>query len=222
MNCVLLIERDGQQNAIKLSLDEAQTLYVGRSWNSDVVVSDKYVDSEHLKISANDDKFLIEDLNSQNGTRLQKQVVKGEATCEFGDAIVLGETTLRFVDANDQVAPAIKYDSISRMIRKFGIVKSVLLASLLSFLAFSCFILWGQSSEVTTSKVVSDFTEFFMGLFVWVVGIGIVTKLFTKKTKFALHLILACSIFSLYVFSGLLRKTDHFEPVFIWCFIINY
>jgi len=211
MNCVLLIERDGQRNAVKLSLEDAETICVGRSWNSDVVVSDKYVDSEHLKISANDDKFLIEDLNSQNGTRLKKRVVKGEATFDFGDAIVVGETTLRLVDANDQVAPAVKYAGVSRMIRKIGIVKSVMLASLFSLLAFSSYMLWGQTMEVTTSKVVEDLAAFLMGLFSWVIVIGIVSKLFTKKTKFSLHLILACTTFTLVIIFGLIKDVVVFN-----------
>ena len=211
MNCVLLIERDGQKNAVKLSLDESQTICIGRSWNSDIVVDDKYVDSEHLKISANDDKFLIEDLDSQNGTRLQKQVINGEASCDFGDAIVVGETTLRLVDANSQVAPAVKYDGISRMIRKYGIAKSVILASLITVLAFAAQLLWGQSLEVTTSKVAKDAISIFMLMFGWVVAIGIVTKLFTKKTKFSLHWLLACGAFTLFVLLGILENLIHFN-----------
>ena len=75
-------------------LVEPETL-IGRSAAADVRVSDKSMSREHAAISWEGDHYLIEDLQTTNGTRLNgKRVRSGELN--DGDKIQLGQTLITF------------------------------------------------------------------------------------------------------------------------------
>ncbi len=75
-------------------LREAVTI-IGRSRRCDVVVADPNVSRQHAEIRRQDDGFLIRDLGSTNGIRLNHREVK-QAVLQHGDRIEMGTTELRF------------------------------------------------------------------------------------------------------------------------------
>lgn len=74
-----------------------QAAYViGRLSKSDIIVPDERVSRSHARISRNGGQYLIQDLNSTNGTfvnnlRQQKTVLK------HGDILLLGSTAFQFL-----------------------------------------------------------------------------------------------------------------------------
>ena len=68
---------------------------IGRSRRCDIVVSDPNVSRQHVEIRRQDDGFLLSDLGSTNGTRLNRREVK-QAVLQHGDRIELGTTELVF------------------------------------------------------------------------------------------------------------------------------
>jgi len=72
------------------------TTKIGRRSNSDVVINDDAVSSDHAVIKRErDSRILIIDLKSTNGTRVNKENIQ---QCELypGDTIQIGDTSLRF------------------------------------------------------------------------------------------------------------------------------
>jgi len=68
------------------------TTFVGRSPDNDMQIMDKSISRKHLKILRKDDKFLIEDLKSQNGTFINGDAINpgDEFEVEEGVPITLG------------------------------------------------------------------------------------------------------------------------------------
>jgi len=66
--------------------------YVGRSAITDVQIKDRFVSREHLLLRKSEDKLLVMDLRSKNGTFLNgKQIRPGtEVEVKEGDSIVVG------------------------------------------------------------------------------------------------------------------------------------
>ena len=72
--------------------DKAITL--GKSPDCDLVISDdNYVSRHHARITPDGQSFLIEDLNSSNGTYLK---IRGQVTVKSGDEFLIGTHIIRF------------------------------------------------------------------------------------------------------------------------------
>ena len=69
---------------------------VGRSEKNEIVVSDPNVSRRHAQLSRSGDGFVVEDLDSTNGTMLEGAPIKRERI-EDGDELTFGQTEARFV-----------------------------------------------------------------------------------------------------------------------------
>jgi hypothetical protein len=82
----------GQQG--EWELREAVTV-IGRSRRCDIVLTDPNVSRQHAEIRRQDDGFMLRDLGSTNGTRVNRRDVK-QAVLQHGDRIELGTAELVF------------------------------------------------------------------------------------------------------------------------------
>jgi len=69
---------------------------LGRSRQCDVVVNDPNVSREHAEIRPRGGSWVLTDLGSTNGSRLNGRTVNGSEVVKPGDEIELGATVLRF------------------------------------------------------------------------------------------------------------------------------
>ena len=75
-------------------LTEAVTV-IGRSRRCDIVLTDANVSRQHAEIRRQDNGFMLLDLGSTNGTRVNRRDVK-QVVLQHGDRIELGTTELLF------------------------------------------------------------------------------------------------------------------------------
>jgi pSer/pThr/pTyr-binding forkhead associated (FHA) protein len=71
-------------------------LSIGRSRDADVPIEDRYASGVHARVFPRGDRFLVEDMNSTNGTLLNGASLRGEAELIDGDTIQIGDTVFRF------------------------------------------------------------------------------------------------------------------------------
>ncbi|HYF49460.1 MAG TPA: FHA domain-containing protein [Planctomycetota bacterium] len=83
---------------------------IGRASANTIQVSDEKASRNHFRIEKLDKGFKIVDLGSTNGTRLNGNRIKGEATLRQNDQIVLGKTTFIYEDPD---APAAEPEPVS-------------------------------------------------------------------------------------------------------------
>lgn len=81
---------------------------IGRAYTNDVIVDDRYVSPDHLRVTIGEDGRLVAvDLQSLNGLYVNGHPARRpNVVIEPGLKLRIGETVLRFVDAADPVAPA--------------------------------------------------------------------------------------------------------------------
>jgi hypothetical protein len=83
----------------RLLIDQPEIL-IGRSDECDLIVSDRQVSRQHARIRQEDDVYILEDLNSKNGTFLNGQEVTSAERLKDGDEIQIALCCrITFVDA---------------------------------------------------------------------------------------------------------------------------
>lgn len=70
---------------------------VGRSRESDVTLNDGFLSAEHARLLWNGKGWVVEDLGSTNGTRINGKPVSKPAALRTGDMIEFGRVKLKLV-----------------------------------------------------------------------------------------------------------------------------
>jgi pSer/pThr/pTyr-binding forkhead associated (FHA) protein len=76
-----------------LEVDDGATL--GRGERADMPLGDTAISSEHAKVSQVGRKWVVTDLGSTNGTRVNDALVKGRTALAEGDVLGLGTVRLQ-------------------------------------------------------------------------------------------------------------------------------
>jgi len=96
-----LIGMSGSVKGQKFELNKDRVT-IGRAANNDIVIQDEAVSSQHCYVSRRAGTFVLHDLNSTNGTTLNLQPVKEEATLQSKQVIQVGSSEMMFEgDAQD-------------------------------------------------------------------------------------------------------------------------
>ncbi|MCK6546622.1 sigma 54-interacting transcriptional regulator [Myxococcota bacterium] len=98
-----LLAVTGRSAGIRWALDKPK-ITIGRSSASDLQLLDESVSRQHVVLEARDAAWVLRDLGSQNGCRLNGVRVTGEAVLSPGDVVEIGSTTFVFEPALDYLA----------------------------------------------------------------------------------------------------------------------
>ena len=93
-----LVVLEGRQQYQVFRIEKEQT-YVGGSAECDIVIDDDYVSSEHASIRYRDGKFFITDLDSKNGTFVNKSEPDARidrVELKDGDEVYIGQAMMKF------------------------------------------------------------------------------------------------------------------------------
>lgn len=88
-----LIVTEGGLVGTRIGLTGAPVL-IGRANDSTLVLEDDYASTRHARISYQDDRWVVEDLGSTNGTYLGQRKVDGPVPMEVGVPVRIGKTVL--------------------------------------------------------------------------------------------------------------------------------
>lgn len=70
---------------------------IGRGTNNSIQIKDSFVSHEHARLSRRGDKFLVEDLQSKNGTLVDGKPVKRVVSLSEGALLQIGGVTFKLV-----------------------------------------------------------------------------------------------------------------------------
>jgi pSer/pThr/pTyr-binding forkhead associated (FHA) protein len=83
----------GRNAGSKIDLADKKEVLIGRSSASDLVISDEFASNMHAKLVRVGDEWVLQDLNSTNGTYLDGKRVTTPMTMSPGATIRIGTTT---------------------------------------------------------------------------------------------------------------------------------
>ena len=87
-----LVITSGAKEGLELDLPDDE-LTIGRSSDSGLVIRDDYTSTNHARLSKHHDQWMLEDLDSTNGTFLQGKRVTTSVAVPLGASISIGTTT---------------------------------------------------------------------------------------------------------------------------------
>jgi DNA-binding NtrC family response regulator len=96
MRAHLRIEK-GDGRPVVCGLHPDRPAILGRSLECAVVLNDEHVSRRHAEITLEDGRWLIRDLDTPNGTRVDGQRIEGPAALEDGQEVAIGGVVLRFL-----------------------------------------------------------------------------------------------------------------------------
>lgn len=99
--CGWLVVLRGRRQGRDFRIEKDNSV-LGRDGSCDYVVEDETVSREHCRIRREDDKFMLFDLGSGNGTYLNGEKVYN-AELEDGDVLKVGESLILFKEAKPRV-----------------------------------------------------------------------------------------------------------------------
>jgi hypothetical protein len=98
-----LVEAPGGARIAALAMDDGhrvvvadQPVRIGRQSDCEIVLTDPNVSRHHAEVKRDADQFVVADLGSTNGTKVNGQGVKKARPLSDGDEITVGTTRLRF------------------------------------------------------------------------------------------------------------------------------
>ena len=84
------------QEGSVIPIDDMITM--GRAEDNMVVLSDKYASSHHLKLYLRNNEYVLEDLNSTNGTFVNDAAISGKITLQKGYIIRIGSSEFKVIN----------------------------------------------------------------------------------------------------------------------------
>lgn len=88
----LLVITSGASAGTQLELDSAP-ITIGRSSDSTLVILDEYTSTQHAQLIPQGTQWLIQDLDSTNGTRVAGQKLNGSVILPLNVPVSIGKTT---------------------------------------------------------------------------------------------------------------------------------
>src|SRR6185369_3581634 len=86
----MLVVRKGAETGMRFALNSG-TIIIGREKGVDLVLADQQSSRQHCRISSVQGQFMIEDLQSTNGTQVNGVPVTKGLALNSGDQIAIGE-----------------------------------------------------------------------------------------------------------------------------------
>ncbi|MBV9122636.1 MAG: FHA domain-containing protein, partial [Planctomycetes bacterium] len=91
MGARLIIEND-MGSSMVYELDPERMITLGRNQNNSIVLADEHASRWHAEIYFQDDHWQIRDLDTRNGTYLDRQRLDGPTPLAEGQEIRIGST----------------------------------------------------------------------------------------------------------------------------------
>ena len=81
----------GDKAGYQLKLDHRE-ITIGRAANSDLVIDDEFASTNHARIIKLDNEWMVQDLNSTNGTFLDGVKISSPVALKLGSEVRIGKT----------------------------------------------------------------------------------------------------------------------------------
>jgi hypothetical protein len=190
---------------------------IGRSYANAMIVDDRLVDAEHLRLSVDDEgAIVVEDLNTLNGTRLSKsgERIERHRIPAGGEAVIrIGQTVLRLRGDDFEVGPTVSFQTLFGPFRRY--IENPAIASAVFVTGF-CIILLASAQEIYKKVIWYDLIPIFLVLlFVFAIWTGFwsfVNRLVTHSFRFMTHL--AISGIASVIFLSLVTVNEYVEFLF--------
>ncbi len=109
----VLIINEGEKAGQRWAIEKAE-IVIGRGSECDLLIPERQVSRQHVRIRRNDGIYVLEDLDSKNGTWINGQQIKGTRTLHDGDEIQIALAVKMLFLESEATAPIKAGDTAPR------------------------------------------------------------------------------------------------------------
>jgi hypothetical protein len=177
---------------------------IGRAYENDVLLDDRYVDPVHARLVLQDDgTIVLEDTGSRNGIRdAATGDAIGSVAVRSGMVVRLGDTRLRLVEPGHPVPAALREPRVGNLalaLRRPGLAWSVVLAGVLVLGVGGW--LGSVGSEWATDLAVGVVAAMLL-LALWAGAWAFASRVFTGHARFTAHFAVAVGTMTVVSLAG--------------------
>lgn len=196
------------------------TVKIGRGYQSDIIISDPHVCSDHLYFIFDGNDWLVSDVDTINGSFLEgsKSVVKGHIV-KSGDIISLGKSQVRVLFPDHPVEESTSFSPFESLIdlarHPLTIVCSIALFTAVSGLLFYL----NHSKEVSFTQLFVPAISMALMFALWPAVISVVSHLTKHDARITSQLGISFIFFNLMWASDIVERFIHFNVSSQWSFM---
>ncbi len=131
---------------------------IGRSKDCDISIEDETVSGSHAAIRIDEDGFFITDMNSKNGTIVNRSPISGKSELKKGDEIDIGDVKLKFVHKDAAISKEELLSEIKQT-KKKNANNRILIAALAGFCVILFLIAVSRDSKESVKKAAVKTTQ---------------------------------------------------------------
>ena len=196
----MIVEQLGTTNNVldRQKFDQ-HSVWLGRAFDNDVILSDEHVDASHARLVFDEDgRLWLEDLGSVNGIRRPRHKAHIERTeVNSGEVFLIGRSRIRVFLGTHPVPPAVRIRMSEVFLLWLGKPQVTVMLALL-FVAAKVLGTWLSTiGEFRWSQVIERNLGEVMTFFALAVGVYFLSVLFRRGGNFLAHLSLLILVFLL-------------------------
>lgn len=196
----MIVEQLGTtNNVLDRQKFDRHSVWLGRAFDNDVILSDEHVDASHAKLFFDDEgRLWLEDLGSVNGIRRPRHKAHIERTeVRSGEVFLIGRSRVRVYVGSHPVAPAVKIRTSEVFLLWLGKPQVTVILALV-FVAAKILETWLSTiGEFRWSQVIERNLGEVMTFFALAVGVYFLSVLFRRGGNFLAHLSVLILVFLL-------------------------
>ena len=196
----VIVEQLGTtNNVLDRQKFDHHSVWLGRAFDNDVILSDEHVDAAHAKLVFDEEGCLwLEDLGSVNGIRRPRHKAHIERTeVRSGDVFLIGRSRIRVYLGTHAVAPAVKIRLSEVFLLWLGKPQVTVMLALV-YLAAKVLGAWLSTvGEFRWSQVIERNLGEVITFFALAVGVYFLSVLFRRGGNFLAHLSVLILVFLL-------------------------
>lgn len=190
-------------NVLERHRFDQHSVFIGRAFNSDVLLTDEHVDARHARLSFDEEgRLWIEDLGSVNGIRRPRHKARVEREAvESGEVFLIGRTRVRILLGEHPVPEAVRIRFSEVFLLWLGkpqVLVGMAAAYILTLVGITYFTTIG---EFRWTLVIEQNLGEIIGFILLAVGVYFLSILFRRGGNFLAHLSILIALFFV---SGLL------------------
>ena len=197
MDRVIFVEvLDRRGRVVQRARLDALPATVGRSYRNAVILDDRYVSPEHVRITRADDGGLVaEDLGSANGLFLEPGAARvPRAVLRPGTVVRVGHTLLRVATADQEVAAAAP-DPVAPVAGRRPVTRRALTVGLAAALGLSMLASYlGTYGDTSVAALIADALMLGAAVVAWAGLWALVTRITAHRFGFRQHLRVATGV----------------------------
>lgn len=196
----MIVEQLGTTNNVldRQKFDQ-HSVWLGRAFDNDVILSDEHVDGSHAKLFFDEEgRLWLQDLGSVNGVRRPRHKAHIERTeVRSGEVFLIGRSRIRVFAGSHPVAPAVKIRTSEVFLLWLGKPQVTVMLAVI-FLAVKILGTWLLTiGDFRWSQVIERNLGEVMTFVALAVGVYFLSVLFRRGGNFLAHLSLLIMVFLL-------------------------